>query len=121
MKEQRVLVMVFTNQTQFKHIPNLTGICLKNGIESQCVIHSLKDNSSNKYVKEFASNLGSLPGLAQLIFDEFTILDDLTQIEILYQILRNSLDSFHALSKKSLNLNFYNELTLTLSYSDDHP
>ena len=53
LKALPVLVLIFTNKTQFVDYPSLTSFCMKKDILVQCVVKMLKvDNSAS--VSQFA-------------------------------------------------------------------
>ena len=80
-----MLVIIFTNKTQFVNYPNLTNFCLKKDILVQCVVQRLEaDNNRSDEIRQFALNMGIMPGIVESFFEGFAEFDDQTKFEILY-------------------------------------
>ena len=75
MKASPVLVLIFTNKSQFADYPNLTNFCLKKDVLVQCVVKTLKADIGGG-AAQFAETLGCMPGVAEPMIDGFTEFDD---------------------------------------------
>jgi hypothetical protein len=79
-----VLVLVFTNKTQFVDYPSLTNFCMKKDILVQCVVKMLKgEDTVGKGVREFADSMGTMPGVVETMFEGFTLFDTDTKVDVL--------------------------------------
>jgi hypothetical protein len=81
LKAQPILVLIFTNKSQFVDYPNLTSFCMKKDILVQCVVKTLK--ADNVGVGKFAENMGTMPGVVEQLFEGFMDFDDDTKEDVL--------------------------------------